>query len=400
MAKGPAEARRSEAVDPKRPSILVVDDERRAVELLARTLRGEGRVVTAATGDVAWALVREGGFDVVISDQRMPGMTGVELFRRLAEHDEHVGRILLTGYTDLEASVDAINRGRVHAYLHKPCAPDDVRLTVRAVLDRVRLARENERLVRELSAKNGELERTFDSLHAAQRRVLSSERLAAIGRLIAVIAHDLRTPLSVVRAAGAELVRESEALRHAPLGELGRELLAETDAMQRMCSELLEVTRVSEGNLHLVPCELDELIAAAIAPMTMLASQHGVAIDLDLASHASLPLDPDRIQRALRNLAQNACEAMTQGGHLRVVSRREDDVAVIRVIDDGPGIPAEIVDRLFEPFVTAGKPHGSGLGLAVVRKVVDDHSGTVTASKAEGGGAAFELRLPLAPSER
>ena len=70
------------------------------------------------------------------------------------------------------------------------------------------------------------------------------------------------------------------------------------------------------------------------------------------------------------------------------------------MIDDGPGIPAEIVDRLFEPFVTAGKPHGSGLGLAVVRKVVDDHSGTVTASKAEGGGAAFELRLPLAPPER
>jgi signal transduction histidine kinase len=387
-------------VDSNRPSILVVDDERRAVELLARTLRGEGRVETAATGDAAWARLREDRFDVVISDQRMPGMTGVELFRRLAELDEHIGRILLTGYTDLEASVDAINRGRVHAYLHKPCAPDDVRLTVRAVLDRVRLARENERLVRELSEKNRELERTFTSLHVAQRRVLNSERLAAIGRLIAVIAHDLRTPLSVIRAAGAELARESEQLGHAGLGELGRELLAETDAMQTMCSELLEVTRVSEGGLRLVESDLDEVIAAALAPMAALAGQHGVTIDLDLASRASLPLDPDRFQRALRNLAQNACEAMTGGGHLRVVSRTEGDEATVRVIDDGPGIPEEIADRLFEPFATAGKPHGSGLGLAVVRKVVDDHAGVITAGKAEGGGAAFVLRLPLAPSGR
>jgi signal transduction histidine kinase len=387
-------------VDPNRPSILVVDDERRAVELLARTLRSEGRVETAATGDAAWARAQEAAFDVVISDQRMPGMTGVELFRLLAERDEHVGRILLTGYTDLEASVDAINRGRVHAYLHKPCAPDDVRLTVRAVLDRVRLARENARLVGELSEKNRELERTFTSLHVAQRRVLNSERLAAIGRLIAVIAHDLRTPLSVVRAAGGELVRESAALGHAALGELGREVLAETDAMQRMCSELLEVTRVSEGSLRLVHSELDAVIAAAIAPLASLAAHHGVVVDMDLASRASLPLDADRLQRALRNLVQNACEAMPEGGRLHVESRREGDFATIRVIDNGPGIPEEIADRLFEPFVTAGKRNGSGLGLAVVRKVLDDHGGSVAATKPEGGGAAFELRLPLPAPER
>jgi signal transduction histidine kinase len=387
-------------VDPSRPSILVVDDERRAVELLARTLRSEGRVETAATGDAAWARAQEAAFDVVISDQRMPGMTGVELFRLLAERDEHVGRILLTGYTDLEASVDAINRGRVHAYLHKPCAPDDVRLTVRAVLDRVRLARENARLVGELSEKNRELERTFTSLHVAQRRVLNSERLAAIGRLIAVIAHDLRTPLSVVRAAGGELLRESAALGHAALGELGREVLAETEAMQRMCSELLEVTRVSEGSLRLVQSELDDVIAGAIAPLASLAAHHGVVVDMDLASRASLPHDADRLQRALRNHVQNACEAMADGGRLHVESRREDDFATIRVVDNGPGIPEEIADRLFEPFVTAGKPNGSGLGLAVVRKVLDDHGGTVAATKPEGGGAAFELRLPLPASER
>ena len=121
---------------------------------------------------------------------------------------------------------------------------------------------------------------------------------------------------------------------------------------------------------------------------------------MDLASRTALPLDVDRLQRALRNLVQNACEAMPEGGRLHVESRREGDFATIRVVDNGPGIPEDIADRLFEPFVTAGKPNGSGLGLAVVRKVLDDHGGSVAATKPEGGGAAFELRLPLTPPER
>jgi signal transduction histidine kinase len=385
-------------MEPRRPRILVVDDEKRAVELLVRTLRGEGQIETAATGDEAWTRFQSEPCDLVISDQRMPGMTGVELFRRLAERDEYVGRILLTGYTDLEATVDAINRGRVHAYLHKPCAPDDVRLTVRGVLERVRLARENARLALELAGKNAELERTLGSLREVQLRARHAEQLAAIGRMIAMIAHDLRSPLSVIRAAGSELLRESEALASPALRELGTDVVSETDAMQRMCAELLEVTRVSEGGCRFVEADLDAVVAAAVAPLAELAAHSGIDVDMDLAAGASLPLDADRVQRALRNLVQNACEAMPNGGLLRVVSRREGDFASIAVLDNGPGIPEEIADRLFEPFVSSGKSAGSGLGLAVVRKVVEDHGGTVAASKAEGGGTAIHVGLPLAPS--
>jgi signal transduction histidine kinase len=383
-----------------RPRILVVDDERRAVELLVRTLRGDGRVETAASGDEAWARLQREPCDLVISDQRMPGMTGVELFRLLAERDEHVGRVLLTGYTDLEATVDAINRGRVHAYLHKPCAPDDVRLTARGVLERMRLARDNARLASELAGKNAELERTLGSLREVQARARHAEQLAAIGRMIAMIAHDLRTPLSVIRAAGAELARGADGLAAAALRDLGGEVVSEADAMERMCGELLEVTRISEGGAHLAEADLDAVVAAAVAPLAELAAHAGVDVDMDLAAAVSLPLDADRLQRALRNLVRNACEAMPDGGLLRIVTRREGEAATLAVVDNGPGIPAEIADRLFEPFVTSGKRGGSGLGLAVVRKVVDDHGGSVTAGKAEGGGTAFRVRLPLAPPGR
>jgi signal transduction histidine kinase len=272
-----------------------------------------------------------------------------------------------------------------------------VRLTARGVLERVRLARENARLARELVGKNAELERTLGSLRAVERRARHAEQLAAIGRMIAMIAHDLRTPLSVIRAAGGELLRESEALASPSLRELGSEVLSETDAMQRMCSELLEVTRVSEGVCRFVEADLGGVVTAAVTPLAELAAHSGIQLDMDLAAGVRLLLDPDRVQRALRNLVQNACEAMPGGGLLRVVSRREGDAATLEVIDNGPGIPAEIADRLFEPFVSAGKSGGSGLGLAVVRKVVEDHGGSVAARKAEGGGTAIQLTLPLAP---
>jgi DNA-binding NtrC family response regulator len=129
------------------PHILIVDDEPRAVQLMVRTLRSVGRVHTADNAEDGWKAVRDGEIDLVISDQRMPGTTGVELLTRVAEHDETIGRILLTGYTDLSSIVDAINLGRVHAYLKKPCDPDDVVARVEAVLARVAHARARERLL-------------------------------------------------------------------------------------------------------------------------------------------------------------------------------------------------------------------------------------------------------------
>ncbi len=119
--------------------ILVVDDESRGVELLVRTLRGMGEVVTADSADRGWEILQGGAsFDLVVTDQRMPGMSGIELLRRVATNAPETGRILLTGYTDLEATLDAINQGQVHAYLTKPCTPPEVQEAVREVLVRVR----------------------------------------------------------------------------------------------------------------------------------------------------------------------------------------------------------------------------------------------------------------------
>lgn len=377
-------------------SILVVDDEPRALELVVRTLRKMGRVVTAPSADVAREMLATDRFDLVISDQRMPGMSGVDLLSFAAEQNESCGRILLTGYADLEATVEAINRGRVHAYLHKPCSADELRSVAQGTLGRVRLTQENARLVAVVTEQNDRLHEAISELESAQRRLVASERLAAIGQMIAVIVHDLRTPISVVRSAGGETSRIGRELDHAEIAELGGDVVTESDRMQQICADLLQVTRVSEGRGSPVETDLDPFIADALAHLVEVASLQAVKVELDLQAGVTLLIDADRMRRALRNLAQNAIEAMPSGGVLRVESRQCDGAVQLAVIDSGDGIPVELGDRIFEPFVTAGKSAGSGLGLAIVRKVVEDHGGAISIAKPEGGGTAFHLTLPLA----
>jgi len=377
--------------------ILVVDDEPRSAELMKRALFSLGEVEMALTGEDAWEIARRGGIDLVISDQHMPGMSGVELLERVAELDEFTGRVVLTGYADIDAAVAAINGGRVHAYLTKPCPPEQLEVIARSVMERVRLARENERLVHDLSQMIRKLKKTLGSLAESQQRVVASERLAAIGRMSAMIVHDMRGPLSVLRSSGSEVIRAAKTAHSSDLQDLGVGIIEESDRLNRICSELLEVARASEREIQPSEKDLDDVVRAALAQVVEQASLAGVRVELDLGCGARVPIDEDHVRRALLNLAGNAIQAMPDGGLLRFVSRRDGQWAVVSVLDTGVGIPEEVRDDLFEPFVTAGKAGGTGLGLAVVKTVMDKHHGEVEVGKAEGGETAFHLRFPLHP---
>ena len=373
------------------PRILAVDDEPRGVELLARTLRKLGRVESADSGEAAWELLQRERFDLVISDQRMPGMSGVELLTRVADEHPFTGRMLLTGYADHEATVDAINLGRVHAYLSKPCAPDPLRMTARAVLEQTRLARENHQLVSELSDRNRRLEGALADLEETQQRVVEAERLSAIGGMVAAIVHDFRSPLAVIGASARELCTAGDA----SVAAVAASIAEEAERVERMGNELLEMTRVSAGPPDLVVDEVDEVVESALAALSHDASVAGVTLETELRAGARLPLDEARMRRAILNLGYNALDAMPEGGTLRVSSTRHADGVTLSFHDSGPGVPEELAARIFEPFVSSGKPTGTGLGLAIVKRVVEDHGGRIELAKGEGGGAAFHLHLPL-----
>ncbi len=151
------------------PRVLIVDDEVRGLELAQRILRRVATVTLAESGEDAVEKLEISEFDLVVSDQRMPGMSGVELLTQIAASRPETGRILLTGYADMEATIDAINRAGVHAYLHKPCPPEHFRLTVNAVLNRMETVRENALLARRhqrLTGLRPAVEEVLDSTRA------------------------------------------------------------------------------------------------------------------------------------------------------------------------------------------------------------------------------------------
>ncbi len=381
-----------------RPRILVVDDEPRSVELMVRTLRRLGEVEAFTSADEAWARAQASPPDLVISDQRMPGMNGVELLAHVASLGVPIARVLITGYADIHATIDAINAGRIHAYVNKPWSPDQLVQMASALLDRVRLEHENNRLLATLATRNAELEAALGSAHEAQSRLLAAERLAAVGQMVAMIVHDIRGPLTVVRSATEELAREAGSLPADEIRALASGALDESERIMRMCSELLDATRATQDRSERSPCEIDEWAADVLATLAETAARDGILIETRLDSGVTLWVDVERLRRALLNLLYNAFEAMPDGGVVRVETIREGDLVSLRVADSGPGIPESIRAQLFEPFVTAGKVGGTGLGLAVVRKIVEDHGGSVSVEKAEGGGSLFELRLPITPA--
>jgi signal transduction histidine kinase len=165
-------------------------------------------------------------------------------------------------------------------------------------------------------------------------------------------------------------------------------------AADRMRELLTDLTSASYGNKSTLEiCDIGEIIVAASEAVAAATDNERVQIVLDVPRQIELPLARSRIKLMFFNLITNALEAMPDGGEVRIGATRECDYVLVEIEDTGPGIPHDIRDRLFEPFVTAGKPGGLGLGLALARQTVLNHGGDIWVEPSIG--ARFVIRLPL-----
>jgi signal transduction histidine kinase len=219
------------------------------------------------------------------------------------------------------------------------------------------------------------------------------KRIFSIGWLSTSIIHDLRNPLGTVFA-GAEMLMELD-----PTPIQVKRLAANIyRAAGRMRELLADLTGASCGNKSSYEsCMIRDVISAASEAALPAAEKQSVRILNDVPGDIEIPLERSRIERVFFNLFTNGLEAMPLGGEIRIGLRMADHCVLIEVEDTGPGIPRGIRDRLFEPFVTAGKAHGLGLGLALSRQTVLDHGGDMWTEPA--GGARFIIRLPRKRSE-
>jgi len=220
------------------------------------------------------------------------------------------------------------------------------------------------------------------------------KRISSMDWLSTSIVHDLRNPLGTVFA-GAEMLMQLD-----PASTQGKRLAANIyRAAGRMRELLADLAGASRGNKSTCEiCKIHDVITAASEAALLAAESQGVKILHAVPDGLKIAVERSRIERVFFNLIANALEAMPHGGQIRIGVRRAENCVLIVVEDTGPGIPRAIRDRLFEPFVTAGKDHGLGLGLALCRQTVLDHGGDIWTEPAPG--ARFVIRLPLSRDQR
>jgi two-component system NtrC family sensor kinase len=263
------------------------------------------------------------------------------------------------------------------------------------------LRRMTERLLHEekaLRKKVDEVQRATSELREAQQSLVRSERLASVGRLAAGLAHEVGNPIAALLGM-EDLLLEGALEPEQTLDFLGR-MRKETERINRILGDLLQFARpraATSGELS-APGQVEVAVHETVTLVRPQRSMREVALRLDI--HPELPkvrLSHEHLVQVLLNLLLNAADAVAAGGQIEVVAQAIDGKVRIRVRDDGPGVPEEVRERLFEPFVTTkevGK--GTGLGLAVCRGLVEAAGGSISLEQDSAAGACFVIDLPVA----
>ena len=226
-----------------------------------------------------------------------------------------------------------------------------------------------------------------------ERRALESQlrrmdRLASVGQLAAGIAHEVRNPLAILRATAQLLA--SQLTEHQSVDRHVRVLVEESDRIERLIGELLEYARPRPP--HRMPLDLQPSLTDAVHHVRPYALQHGVSIDVD-APAAMFWADDEQLRQALVNLLLNAVQASPSGSAVQVEASIEADTISITIADHGRGMTAEVRERACDPFFTT-RPDGTGLGLALVTTIVQEHGGQLSIDSAAGLGTTITLTLP------
>jgi signal transduction histidine kinase len=380
-----------------RPTLLVVDDEPEVLRSIFDLFRLDYRVITCGGGAEAIAVLDAADdLHVVMTDQRMPGVTGVEVLRHARAVRPEATRLLITAYSDVKAVVDAINQGSVFRHVTKPWDPDELQAIVKQAVERHDLIVERDRLMTELRETN--------------KRLLEADRLK--GAFIEVASHELNTPVAVVLGM-TQLWKMTQADHATPaernwvdrIHSAGKRLAATVERM-------LKLVRADDLSrpLDARPTALEPLARAAAAELEPFLKARGQTVTVDAAPDlGSADVDAAKVADVLTNLLINAIKFTPDGGSIRLFAAADgDDHVRFEVTDQGPGVEPLASQYMFEPFFTGfdtmhhssgefeyGK-RGMGLGLCLVKKFVEMHGGSVAVRSEPGGGSTFAFRLPRA----
>ena len=374
----------------QKAKILVIDDEIGPRESLRILLKNEFDVFCADSVDLGMQLLREHEPDTVIMDIRMPGMSGIEGLRAIRAIDTNVSVIMLTGFGALETAQEAIRLGATD-YLKKPFDTREMQDLIRVSVKRTEYKRKRNKAERELEDLNRRL----------VVELADKDRLANLGQASQELVHDLRSPLTVVLGF-VQILTDDLRKSKDGLGEQMQATFEYIDVIEKgvkRCRDLIEVWQnMGRKSDHAVqPVLISSMLRDIVKALEHLAIDRNGRIDLFINGGDSVVWgDNTQLYRTLQNVINNAIDALPDiNGVVSIACDCFDDEVVIRVQDNGCGIDPENQKRIFEPyFTTKASNKGTGLGLYIAKKIVEEHQGGIDIESAPNKGTTVTIRLP------
>ena len=373
------------------PTLLVVDDNADIRTYVQDCLDDQYHVLLARDGHEALETMQAEHPDLVVSDVMMPGLDGYALCQRVRADAalQHTPIILLTAKASLDNKLEGLSAG-ADDYLHKPFDARELRVRVRNLLD-LRAQQ------RELQAVNQELQATNQELKEADELKTEFLRLAA---------HDMKNPLNGIREFAKIL---SEELEDEGMGtEISEMIYTSADEMLQMVTRLLESAALEDQDFTLDREAVDvQRLAQAVVEQNRRQAERKdqrIALDLPVGEACTVEADPTWIQEAMDNLVSNAVKYSPHGKPIRVaVTTSEVDIR-FAVEDEGPGLTEEDKEKLFGKFerlsaAPTGDESSTGLGLSIVKQIIEKHDGRVWAESTHGEGSTFFIALPRSPAD-
>jgi signal transduction histidine kinase len=373
------------------PAILLVDDDANILDTAKDILEeAHFEISTASNGAKAIELLDQKAFNVVVVDFQLPDLTGLELARKVRERNDFTLVILMTGHASLEMAVKAIQEA-IYDYLIKPVDPAQLQRTIERALAQQKLVLENKTLLEDLKNANETMAR-LDTLKS---------------RMLTVLSHDLRTPLSSIRG-------YSELLRSGVKGRLTENqkkmveiTIQEADHLNGLIGDLLDLANIDAGHLNLdireVPFE--DIVEKAVSRVKLVSEMKEVPLEVVLpAPLPSVSADLQRMVQVVANLLRNSLKYSARGGRVYVNAVENGDQVELKISYGGQGFSSDKLNSIFAILRGQSDPHGAQDGLrvtlALAKEVVQAHGGEIGLdSRGEDQGGTFWIKLPKMRSQ-
>lgn len=392
----------------ERDLILCVDDESMVVDALKmelmQSLSSEFIIESARSGEEALEIAQEAitsgdHIILVISDQRMPGMTGEVLLSKLNAIIPQSLKILLTGYTDIEAVQYAINHAGLYRYIQKPWDRQDLVLTVSEAVDKYRTQKKLEEKTRQVIRMNEELEKMVE-----QRTLQLSDAIKELESFSYTVSHDLKSPLRSIDYYAKFILEDYEKTLGEDVASMLKNIRSVCSGMFDLIDKLLlyAVTAKAEPEFSMV--DMNSLFEQTFNEMMV--AEQGRNIELKIDSNLpEVKADCVLIKQVVHNLLSNAVKFTRQKEEavIRITCVKETGTYCFSVSDNGVGFNMNYAHKLFGLFQrmhSHNRFEGSGIGLATVKKIIEKHGGKVSISSEEGRGTQVSFALPLTHEER